>query len=237
MKVTGDLTARTGFKDTIPTAFGYIGIGVAFGIIGQSNHLSVLEILLMSLITYAGSAQFVIVSMVALHANILSIVLSVFLVNSRMILMSTVIAPYMKKESMVRNIWIGTLLTDETFALSMNKLNYTEHRLAYSWFNSANLTAYLTLFAASGIGGALGNLITNPEQFGLGFALVAMFIGLLYLQIITDKAIRLGIQFSVVGFVAVIMYLGMALIPENILLLLVALLGCTFGVTLKHVFR
>ncbi len=78
MKVTGDLTARTGFKDTIPTAFGYIGIGVAFGIIGQSNHLSVLEILLMSLITYAGSAQFVIVSMVALHANILSIVLSVF---------------------------------------------------------------------------------------------------------------------------------------------------------------
>ncbi len=33
------------------------------------------------------------------------------------------------------------------------------------------------------------------------------------------------------------MYLGLAVIPENILLLIAALLGCTFGVTLKHVLR
>lgn len=54
----------TGIKDALPTVFGYIGIGLAFGIVGKTSGLSVLEILLMSLITYAGSAQFIMVSYV-----------------------------------------------------------------------------------------------------------------------------------------------------------------------------
>ena len=114
MRVTGDLDTKSALKETLPTVFGYIGIA-------RANGLSVLEIFLMSLITYAGSAEFVIVSLLALHAGIGSIVMSVFLVNARMILMSTVVAPYLSHESMAKNIWAGTLLTDETFALSMNK--------------------------------------------------------------------------------------------------------------------
>lgn len=235
MRMTGDLTARAGLKDTLPTVFGYIGIALAFGITARANGLSVLEIFLLSLITYAGSVEFVIVSLIALHAGVWSIVLSAFLVNARVILMSTVIAPYTAHESLWKNIWIGSLLTDETFALAMNKLNYTSRRLNFTWFNVSNLAAYLTWAAASLIGGALGNLIVNPERYGIGFALVAMFIGLLYLQLISDRTIKFGVQLTTIGFVAILMYFGMAIIPENILLLFVALLGCTFGVVIKHV--
>lgn len=62
-----------------------------------------------------GSAQFIIITMLAVHSPLLSIVLSVFLVNSRIILMSMTTASYFKNESLLKNIFIGTLLTDETF--------------------------------------------------------------------------------------------------------------------------
>lgn len=235
--MTDDLSSRAGFTDAIPTAFGYIGVGLAFGIVAKASGFSLLEIGLMSLITYAGSAQFIIVSMVLAHASVLAIVLSVFLVNSRMILMSTVVAPYFKQESLMKNVLIGTLITDETFALGMNKLNASERKLSFPWYHTANIFAYLTWAAATLVGGALGNLIQNPERYGMGFAIVAMFIGLLYLQVISDTTIKYAVQFSVIGFVIVVMVIGLIFVPANMLLLIAALLGCSFGVVLKHATR
>ncbi|EHO50559.1 AzlC family ABC transporter permease [Lentilactobacillus kisonensis] len=234
--MNNELNVPSAAKETLPTVFGYIGIGVAFGIVGKAAGLSPLLVTLMSIITYAGSAQFVIVSMLVTHSPMLSIVLSVFLVNSRMILMSTTLAPYFKKESLLKNVLVGTLLTDESFALGMNKLNYTDNRLNFSWFNTANIIAYATWIISSLVGAVLGNFISNPEKFGLDFALIAMFIGLLYLQLISDKSINFNLQLIVVGFVLVAIYLGLIFIPSSLLILLVTLVACTFGVVMKHVF-
>jgi 4-azaleucine resistance transporter AzlC len=231
-----ELTIPSGAKETLPTVFGYIGIGIAFGIVGKASGLSPLLVTLMSIITYAGSAQFVIVSMLVTHSPMLSIIFSVFLVNSRMILMSTTLAPYFKRESLLKNVLVGTLLTDESFALGMNKLNYTAGRLNFSWFNTANVISYLTWIISSLVGAVLGNFISNPEKYGLDFALVAMFIGLLYLQLISDKSIKFELQLTVVGFVLVAIYLGLIFIPSSLLILLVTLVACTFGVVMKHVF-
>ena len=51
---------------------------------------------------------------------ILSIVLATFLVNARMILMGMTIALILKP-NLGKNLWLGTILTDESFALGMNK--------------------------------------------------------------------------------------------------------------------
>ncbi|APR07580.1 Inner membrane protein YgaZ [Lentilactobacillus parabuchneri] len=234
--MNGELTVSAASKDTLPTVFGYIGIGLAFGIVGKASGLSPLLVTLMSIITYAGSAQFVIVSMLVTHSPILSIIFSVFLVNSRMILMSTTLSPYFKHESMLKNILVGSLLTDESFALGMNKLNYSENHLNFPWFNTANVISYMTWIISSLVGAVLGNFISNPEKFGLDFALVAMFIGLLYLQLISDKSIQFKLQLIVVGFVLVAIYFGLVFIPSSLLILLVTLVACSFGVVMKHAF-
>ena len=234
--MNGELTVSAASKDTLPTVFGYIGIGVAFGIVGKAAGLSPLLVTLMSIITYAGSAQFVIVSMLVTHSPIFSIIFSVFLVNSRMILMSTTLAPYFKHESMIKNVLVGSLLTDESFALGMNKLNYSDNHLNFPWFNTANIIAYATWIISSLVGAVLGNFISNPEKFGLDFALVAMFIGLLYLQLISDRSIKFNLQLIVVGFVLVAIYFGLVFIPSSLLILLVTLVACSFGVVMKHAF-
>lgn len=231
--MNADLSFRSGLKDVVPTLFGYIGVGLAMGIVANTSHLSVLAVLLMSLIVYAGSAQFIIISMLLAGSPVSAIVLSTFLINSRMILMSMSIAQYFKKDSIWQNIGLGSLLTDETFALSMNKLNLTDKKLRPQWLHAANIIAYLVWAAATVVGCLLGNLITDPNQFGLDFAVVGMFIGLLYLQIITDRSKSLKTQLLVVLFVAIAMYFLMRFVPGNIALLIATLLGCGFGMVVS----
>ena len=42
------LDATTAVKDTLPTVFGYIGIGLAFGIVARASGINPLLVLLMS---------------------------------------------------------------------------------------------------------------------------------------------------------------------------------------------
>lgn len=218
----------------MPTVFGYIGIGISFGIVAASAGMSILMATLMSLIVYTGSAQFILVSLLAIGTPIISIVLSVFLVNSRMVLMSMTTANFFKKNSIFENIVIGSLITDESFALSMNKLNYTDGKLSFKWFNTVNLLAYLVWAASTMVGAMLGKVISDPEKLGLDFALVAMFIGLLYLQLISDKSISLRVQLIVVVIMLPLVYFGLIFISSDLLILVVTLIGCALGVILKH---
>ena len=229
------LDIKTAIKDTLPTVFGYIGIGLAFGIIASSAGFNPLVVGAMSLFIYAGGAQFITVSMLSSGFPMLSIVLATFLINSRMILMSMATAPFFKRSSVFKNIIIGTFLTDESFALGMNKQNYTNGRLTYEWFNAANLVSYFTWVASSVLGALLGGVVKDPKSLGLDFALVAMFIGLLYLQVISDFTIKKKVQFLVIIVVFFLVYFGMIFIPSNVLIIVVTLIGCAIGVVLKNV--
>jgi azlC family protein len=229
------LDVKTAIKDTLPTVFGYIGIGLAFGIIASSVGINPFFVGAMSLFIYAGGAQFVTVSMLSSGFPILSIVLATFLINSRMILMSMATSPFFKRYSVFKNIIIGTFLTDESFALGMNKQNYTNGRLTYEWFNAANLVSYITWVVSSVAGALLGGIVKEPKALGLDFALVAMFIGLLYLQVISDFTIKKKVQFLVIVVVFFLVYFGMIVIPSNVLIIVVTLIGCAIGVVLKNV--
>lgn len=229
------LDIKTAIKDTLPTVFGYIGIGLAFGIIASSAGFNPLVVGAMSLFIYAGGAQFITVSMLSSGFPMLSIVLATFLINSRMILMSMSLAPFFKRYNLLKNISIGTFLTDESFALGMNKQNYTNGRLTYEWFNTANLVSYFTWALSSVAGALLGGIVKDPKALGLDFALVAMFIGLLYLQVISDFTIKKKVQFLVIVVVFFLVYFGMIIIPSNVLIIVVTLIGCAIGVVLKNV--
>lgn len=58
------LTFKQGVKECIPTLLGYAGVGLSFGIVAASQNFSVLEIILLCLIIYAGAAQFIICTLV-----------------------------------------------------------------------------------------------------------------------------------------------------------------------------
>lgn len=231
-----ELNSTAAIKEALPTVFGYIGIGLAFGIVAKAAGFIPLIVLLMSLFVYAGSAQFIVVSMLAVQSPIISIVFAVFLINARMILISTTVAGYLPNQPTWKNVILGSFITDESFALSMNKINYTNHQLNFEWLNAANLIAYFVWAGASVVGAILGNFITDPKAWGLDFAIVAMFLGLLYLQIISEQVLALSLQLLVVLLTFILMYIGFIYIPTNLLVLVVTLIACGLGVWLKHEF-
>ena len=74
---------RTAFRDTIPVMTGYLFLGFGFGILAQQNGLSLWWALAMSAFIYAGSMQFVAVTMLSGGTNIIAAALTTLAVNAR----------------------------------------------------------------------------------------------------------------------------------------------------------
>lgn len=217
-----------GVKDCLPTVLGYIGIGIAAGVVGKGVGLSVAEIMLMSIFIYAGSAQFIISGMLALQTPVLAIILTTFLVNLRHFLMSMSVATHFKKASLLETIGIGTLLTDESYgvlatAISRGKL------VSVAWTNGLNVTAYLAWILATGLGGFLGGILPDPEVLGLDFALTSMFVGLFALQAVGPIKQKTKQTMMIILVVCVSLYVAMAFVSAELAVIIATLIGCLVG--------
>ena len=227
------LTFKDGVYACIPTLLGYIGIGIAAGVVGKSAHLSVLEITLLAVIIYAGASQFIVSGLMLVATPISAIIFTVFLVNSRHFLMSMATAPTFRKYSILHNIGIGSLLTDESFAVAMNAIANKEPINA-AWMHGLNLTAYITWILSCFIGALIGEWLPDPTKFGLDYALVAMFIGLLYLQLIGDKTKRLRNRVIAMLTVTVLLVLLLRFISSEMAILISTFAGCFMGVAMER---
>ncbi|WP_282940082.1 AzlC family ABC transporter permease [Paenibacillus sp. RC67] len=219
-----------GVKDCLPTLLGYISIGVAAGVVMTTAGLSISEITLFCLLLYAGSAQFIAVGMIASSSSITAIAITTFFVNARYILLSAALSPYFKHLSSFKNLLVGTLLSDETFGVAMNKAVKTKE-INEKWMHGLNLTAYLGWWGANLIGAFLGQWISNPEQWGLDFALVGMFIGLLVLSMVGRNNIRRDL---IVGIIALAVGVGSTFIVSGSLGIIVAtVVAATVGMVME----
>ena len=191
-----------------------------------------LEMGLMSLLVYAGSAQFAMIGLIAQGAPILAIALTVFLINLRFFLLGLHASSIFRDFSMGQNIAMGSLLTDESYGVLMGERVHTEE-IAASWMMGNNFMSYASWILGTILGTALGALLPNPESFGLDFALVAMFIGIFSSQfLIMLRRIDMRKLLSVLLVVG-ISYLALTILIQNSLAVLFAtLLGCTVGVFL-----
>ncbi|MGM0217124.1 AzlC family ABC transporter permease [Enterococcus sp. AZ126] len=227
------VTFKEGINACIPTILGYLGIGIAAGVVGKNVGLSIMEIALMSILVYAGGAQFIICGMLAIQSPISAIIFTTFLVNLRHFLMSMSVASYFKKEPLITSIGIGTLLTDESYGVLMTALT-NDRQVSSAWTHGLNITAYLAWIISTIIGGLLGAFIPDPYLLGLDFALVAMFAGLFILQV--DGPIKKHTKETliVLGTVCLSLYVFMGFFSSEISVLFATLLGCTVGMVNHH---
>lgn len=93
------LDARTGIREALPTVLAILVLGLLL-VSQDKQQVFPSDCQCDVVFIFAGSAQFVTVSMLTGGSPILSIVLATFLVNARMILMGMTIAPYFKAESL-----------------------------------------------------------------------------------------------------------------------------------------
>ena len=74
---------KTVFIKSLPVMAGYLILGMGFGILLKANGYGVIWALAMSVFVYAGSMQFVGVSLIAAGASLFSVALTTLMVNAR----------------------------------------------------------------------------------------------------------------------------------------------------------
>ena len=226
----GDVpTFSQGVKDCIPTLIGYISIGVAMGIVGVSSNLSVLEVALLAAFVYAGAAQFIVCALLLTASPFLVIVFTTFIVNLRHLLLSMALAPSFTKYSLLKNIGIGTLVTDETFGVTIHKIMNREP-VSDRWMIGLNLTAYGFWILSCVTGAVFGRWISNPEVFGLDFALTAMFLALLVLQLQHVRNGKLKLYLSLILYVVISMLVLSVFVPSYIAIMISTVIVAAIGV-------
>ena len=223
---------REGLRDAIPTALGYASIGLACGVVSVNSGISAVEMGLMSLFVYAGSAQFVICAMILAGAPLLSIAVTVFFVNLRNFLMCLHATTIFQGNRLGSNILIGSFVTDESYAVLLRKRS-EDKQIERSWMYGNNVAGYASWVTFTTLGNLIGGLIPNPEQFGLDFALVAMFVGIFSGQLV---AMARTISMRKVGLILMAVFLTYvllaSLVSSYVAVLLATLIGCFVGVWL-----
>ncbi|MFC6651109.1 AzlC family ABC transporter permease [Paenibacillus rhizoplanae] len=220
-----------GVKDCLPTLLGYLSIGFAAGVVEKTAGLTLAEIAMISIILYAGSAQFIAAGMIAAGSSASGIVITILLVNLRHLLLSAALSPYFRHLPPLRNLLIGSLLTDETFGVAIQK-SATRKQISERWMHGLNITAYLNWFLANIAGAILGQWISSPEKWGLDFALPAMFIGLLVLTIMGRRKYKLDITVGLAA--AVVAVLVSVLWSPSMGVIAAALVASTIGVLMEQ---
>ena len=207
---------RLGVKAAVPTALGYVAIGLAFGVVAAASGLSAREVGLMCALVVAG-------------AGLGELTLTVFLVNLRNMLMSLHATTIFTKTSLWNQLGIGSLITDESYGVLLGE--YVHHKdIPANWMHGNNIFSYLVWIVSSVVGCLIGSMIPNPELFGLDFALIAMFIGLLSSQI--DALLGEGVRKLLLILLSIaVAYLSFSVIlSESLAVLVATLVGCSVGV-------
>ncbi|MGI6557489.1 MAG: AzlC family ABC transporter permease [Limnochordia bacterium] len=223
------LTAREAFgvgvRQAVPIMFGYGPIGVAYGVLARQAGLTLAQTVAMSIFVYAGSSQFIAAGMLGAGAGFLPVVSTTLLVNLRHLLMSAALSPHLGG---LRRSFLGLFafhITDETFALHSANL---DRGPAHPWLLlGINLASYCTWVMSSLVGGLFGSILPDPARLGLDFALPAMFIALLVIQLKGSIHVLVG------GVAAAVSVVVALLLPGNWNVVLASILAAGLGLVVS----
>lgn len=164
-------------KAVWPIWLGYIPLGFAGGVLAQKVGLSVTETGVMSILVFAGSGQFIALAMMGGGSSIASVVMTTFIVNLRHLLYSSTLAQYLQG---VSPKYLGVFaqgITDETFAMNLNKFTVSSSSWTPAQALRLNILAHACWIGSNMLGNIVGNTIYIDTAI-VSYTLTAMFIGL-----------------------------------------------------------
>lgn len=164
---------KAAFPSTIPVFTGYIFLGIAYGILMNSKGYGFGWTVLMSLLAFAGSAQYVAITFLTSVFNPIYALLITLMINARHLFYGISMLDKYKGTGKLKPYLIFGL-SDETFSIICS----TEppdgiNRNLFMFFITLLDHGYWVL--GSALGGLLGSMISFNTR-GLDFVLTALFV-------------------------------------------------------------
>lgn len=151
--------------------------GVSYGVLAVAAGLPAWLAVLMSMLVFAGSAQFATVAILGSGGGAAAAILSGSLLNSRYLATGAVAARVLQGPRWQRFL-LAQLVVDESFALAVGagSPEHPDRRMLVG----SGVALWVGWVSGSALGSILGPVVGDPATFGLDAAFPALFIGLLW---------------------------------------------------------
>lgn len=182
---------------TLPVMAGYIVLGIGFGVLLSVNGYGLFWALIMSIFIFAGSAQYVGISLISGGASILTTALTILMVNARHLFYGiSMINKY--KGAGKRKPYLIFALTDETYSLVYNG-DYPDGVNKYRYWFLISLFNQIYWVTGSVIGSVVGSVL-KFDSTGIDFSMTALFVTVFVEQWLSTREHRpalIGLAVSV----------------------------------------
>lgn len=164
-----------GMADTLPMMIGAAPFGLIFGALALNTGLNVYTTIAMSVFVFAGSSQFIALTLLASGTALPIIWMTTFVVNLRHALYSATLLPYARTWPGYWRSILSFWLTDETFAVVEHRFrtNGAEQGMWYQLGSSLAMYINWLIWTIAGV--VIGQSVPQLGQWGLDFAMVATF--------------------------------------------------------------
>lgn len=170
-------------RNTVPVLAGYLVLGVGFGLLMNSIGCGAFRACLMSCFIYAGSMQYMAVSLLSAGASLPVFALTTLMVNARHLFYGiSMVEKY--KGTGLKKPYLIFALTDETYSLVCGVPEAVEEKDISSYYLLVSLIDHIYWVGGTLLGSLLGALITF-DTTGVDFALTALFI-----TVFTDQMMK-----------------------------------------------
>ncbi|WP_094837495.1 AzlC family ABC transporter permease [Bordetella genomosp. 4] len=169
-----------GLKACLPIMIGYFPVAVTFGVAGLSTGLSPVQVVLISVLVYAGASQFLLLASIKAGTPWLWVVALCSLLNARHLLYGPLLSRFLP-ERLGTRLRLAFLLTDEVFATALNRIGPVSPEHRNRWMTLLGLGAWLTWIAGTAVGVYAGDGLEHHFPMlsqVMRFALPALFLAL-----------------------------------------------------------
>jgi 4-azaleucine resistance transporter AzlC len=149
-------------------------LSVSFGVVAQQAGFTKLEAIVMSVIVFAGSAQFSAVAILAQGGGAGAAIAAAALMNSRFLPMGVAFAPSLRGGPLKRALQ-GQAVVDASWALAARPDGSFDRMMLFG----SSAVAYTTWVTGTIIGALWGGALGDPHDLGLDALFPAFFLGLL----------------------------------------------------------
>lgn len=175
------------------------GFGLVYGLAARAAGFSPIEGGAMSVIVFAGAAQFAAVGYVLGGFSWLGVVVLTGFLNARHLLYGAALAPYLADRPRWLRAIMAHLLTDEAFALSLAHFRRLGRADLWGYWWAAIVTTFIPWNLATLAGLTLGGSIPDPTVYGLDVIFPAAMAGLAVGLVTGRRELVAAITGAVIG--------------------------------------
>lgn len=193
---------RFAFTQSIPVMLGYLFLGIAFGLMLQDAGYNFWWAFFCSLFIYAGSMQFVLVTLLTGGANLLYAAVMTLFINGRHIFYGLSFIEKFRKMGRAYPYMVFSL-TDETYSVLCG-LKVPEHMNENRICFLISLFDHMYWIIGSVVGAVIGQLITF-DTTGIDFSMTALFVVIVLNQWMDSKEHRPALVGGVIGIICLLL--------------------------------